>query len=90
MKLPEVRDALHEISDDLLALSEKIKKLSDETRKRPARRKAPAKSHPVTPELIKKITHYANENPSASQFEIGRKFNVNQGRVSEVLMGKRQ
>lgn len=90
MKLPEVRDALHEIAGDLISVAEKIKRLAEETRKRPAHRKAPAKARPISQELEESIMEFARQNPKASQFEIGKRFGVNQGRVSETLRGKRQ
>jgi Mn-dependent DtxR family transcriptional regulator len=59
-----------------------------------ARRKpktvAPARSRPITPSLKVMIRLFAANNPTMSQVEIGRAFNVNPGRVSEAIRGKRK
>jgi predicted O-methyltransferase YrrM len=90
MKLPEVRDALHDVATQLDKLSSVVAQLAEETRKRRAPKKAPAKSKPMTDETAELIRAYARKYPTASQFEIGKVFGVNQGRVSEVLRGKRK
>ena len=45
----------------------------------------PAASQPMTPELIKDIRDYYATNSEATQQEIANMFNVNIGRVNEVL-----
>jgi Tfp pilus assembly protein PilV len=52
-------------------------------------RKAPSQSKPVTGEVKRLIHIYANTYPDATQQQIAQYFNVNIGRVSEVLRGKR-
>lgn len=44
----------------------------------------------MTPELADEIREFAEENPSMSQQDVGVVFNVNHGRISEVLKGKRE
>jgi hypothetical protein len=90
MKLPEVRDALHDIASQLDKLSSTVAQLAEETKKRPARKKAPVNSKPMTDKLAAEIRQFSKLNPNKSQFEIAKIFGVNQGRVSEVLRGKRQ
>ena len=51
-------------------------------------RKAAATSNIVTEEVKVMVRHYAMENPEASMQHIGDMFNVNPGRVSEILAGK--
>lgn len=87
MKIPQVADRLREIAAEA-GLSE-LSRLADELRRRPAGRKARPSSRPMTDELAREIRAYRRANPHLSQVEISRRFNVNQGRVSEVLKGVR-
>ena len=48
-------------------------------------RKANAQSQPMTPELAEKIRAFTKRNPDMSFQSIGYRFNVNAGRVTEVL-----
>lgn len=61
--------------------------LSLMTRKSPIRR-ADAQSQPMTPELAASIRAFANRNKDMSFQAIGNRFNVNSGRVTEVLQGE--
>jgi hypothetical protein len=58
--------------------------------RRPAVRTTPVKHRPLTPRLKAAIRSYAKLQPDASQVQIGRRFGVNPGRVSEALAGKRR
>jgi hypothetical protein len=49
---------------------------------------APSSSRSMTPELAAQILAYADQHPLMTQAEIGRHFDVNPGRVSEVLAGE--
>ena len=82
MRIPEIRDELSEIASRLLVL---VKEL--ERRRGP---KAPRNSAPMTPKLAASVRAYKRANPDATQVDIGRHFNINQGRVSEALRGKRK
>lgn len=87
MRIPEVADRLRALGvergdDELICLAEELR------RRRPTR-KAPPKSTTVTPALQAEMRAVAKANPSMTQVEIGRRFNVNQGRVSEALRGFR-
>lgn len=87
MKIPEVADRLRTIAEE--AGIAELRALADELRRRPCGRKAPPSAEPMTPELARRIQAYRRANPSLSQVEISQHFRVNQGRVSEVLKGKR-
>lgn len=50
--------------------------------------KAPRKSRPVNKEVRDAIKAYHDMKPAESASKIAQVFNVNQGRVSEVLAGK--
>lgn len=45
-------------------------------------------STPMTPALARQILNYMQDSPETSTREAAEHFNVNQGRVTEVLEGK--
>jgi hypothetical protein len=87
MKLPEIRARLEELADEH-NLPE-LRTLASETRRRYHGRKAPPVSKPITPSLEHGIRTYAQAFPDMAMHEIARVFGTNQGRVSEILFGKR-
>lgn len=88
MRIPEIAERLRDLAAER-GIPE-LTGLADELRRRPAGRRAPAKSQPMSDELAAQIRAFRTANPRLSQVEISRRFNVNQGRVSEALKGKRQ
>lgn len=87
MKIPEVAERLRLIAAE--AGIAELQSLADELRRRPAGRKARPSAAPMTDELARQIRECRRANPALAQVEIARRFNVNQGRVSEVLKGVR-
>lgn len=88
MRLPEVADRLRDI-----AIEEGLWELADlanEISRRRAKKVAPVKSVSVTPRVKDMIRHLNSAYPDMSQVEIAERLNVNPGRVSEVLYGKRK
>jgi hypothetical protein len=69
--------------------SAELFELADELRRRSGSR-APAASTTMNPELEEEIRDYAEANPDLPQHTVAEKFNVNPGRVSETLRGKRE
>lgn len=88
MRLPEIADELRRLAKDFSI--PRLADLAEEIRRRPILKRADAVSAPMTPWLAEEIRAYADAHPDLSQLEIAETFNVNQGRVSEVLRGKRQ
>jgi hypothetical protein len=92
MKLPDVAKRLREIAelieDDYQAESAELFELAAEIKRRSGPR-APASSTPMTPELAEEIKEYAEANPGMPYQDIAVVFNVNLGRVSEAIKGKR-
>lgn len=86
MRIPEIADRLRDLAAER-GLPE-LAGLADELRRRPSQR-APARSTPMSDELAADIRWYAARYPGLSQAEIAKKCGCNQGRVSEVLKGKR-
>ncbi|HEU4762905.1 MAG TPA: hypothetical protein VFS74_11340 [Gemmatimonadales bacterium] len=87
MKIPEIRERLHVLAEELGV--RELHRLAEETRRRPYARVAPVKSRPIDPAVRKAVRAYAAAHPDAHQREIGQMFNLNPGRVSESLRGKR-
>jgi predicted XRE-type DNA-binding protein len=92
MKLPDVAKRMREIAEliqkDHPKESGELFELAAEIRRRSGPR-APANSTPITPELYEEIKEYAEANPGMSHQDIAVIFNVNHGRVSEAVKGKR-
>lgn len=87
MRIPEIRDRLLQIAD--MHRIPEIERLDHQLTRRAPKRKAPKSSDAMTDEKAAGIRKFAQDNPTMTQVEIGRHFNVNQGRVSEALRGFR-
>lgn len=101
MRIPDVQKRLEEIQKrieeisyeeglyDLLDLARELLDLTSQLSRRSVGGKAPNSSAPCGPEKREAIRRYKAHHPTMTQLEIGRVFNVNQGRVSEALRGFR-
>jgi hypothetical protein len=96
MKIPDIQERLNQVADeletgaDICEAAAEIRRLSANLSRRKPIRKAPISSSPMTPELTEEIRDYWRANPAMSQTDIGAKFNVNAGRVSEAVRGYRR
>lgn len=91
--IPEIRAELHRIAREIAPLSGNYSKLlsdlAEETKRVSTKRRKPRKPAPaITEQLIKDVRSYAAKSDE-SLWEIGVHFNLNQGRVSEILHGFR-
>ena len=82
MTIPEIQKRLNEIADMIHVLSDEL------SRRRSVRPRAPNTSTHMTPALRRKIMRYAEQNPKTPIAKIALVFDVNPGRVSEVILGK--
>lgn len=97
MRIPEVRRQLSQAADDLRtgkrkqeAVAKTLDVLVTELWRKKARRMVgSAKRTPLTPELRNEIRMYAREHKALDLQEIANHFNVNPGRVSEIVSGER-
>lgn len=87
MKVPEVAARLRALAAER-GIPE-LSVLADHLRRRPAVRRAAPSSTPMTDATARAIRAYAAAFPLAPLTGIARTFNVNPGRVSEALRGKR-
>lgn len=58
-------------------------------REAPRHERAAPKARRVTEQVVINVLAFKQRHPHHSHFEIARRFGVNQGRVSEILSGKR-
>ena len=88
MRLPDIATELRQLAEkhSLPRLTE----LAENMARRKRAVKAPSVSKKVTPEMADAIRAYKKLHPDVTQLQIGVVFGVNQGRVSEVLHGKRK
>lgn len=87
MRLPEIAIRLRELAIELGC--GELSDLADEIARRPVRQRAPTTSAPMTDALRAEIRAMRAAEPDLSHAEIGRRLNLNPGRVSETLRGKR-
>lgn len=88
MKIPDVRARMRQLAGEHGI--EELYDLAEELKRQPAVRRAPVQSASMTDELAAAIRAYAAAYPTASFTTIARVFEVNAGRVSEILRGKRE
>lgn len=93
--VPKVRSRLPEIADELQALARtlttrarELRKLEKELYRETGPRVTP-RSQKITAELRSAVVAMKLANPNMSHQEIGGHFNINPGRVSEILRGLR-
>jgi hypothetical protein len=87
MRLPEVVARLRVLAVELNC--DELNQLAEEISRRPSGQGAARTSAPITDELREQIKAMKAAEPGLSQAEIGKRLNVNPGRVSETLKGKR-
>lgn len=93
MTIPEIRDELNELFSMPFcpqAIASRGKELVDQMYRRKAEKIAPRKSAPMTVAKKKEILELSKAYPGKSIQWIATRANVNAGRVSEVLRGKRK
>ncbi|MBC7286373.1 hypothetical protein [Hoeflea sp.] len=85
--IPEIRSRLHElaIEHELPELAQ----LAEETKRQYHGRRAPPRARPVDKATAARVQRFARLHPNMPQREIGRRFGIDGGRVSEILFGKR-
>lgn len=85
--IPEIRARLHELAAEhgITELAE----LAEETKRQYHGRRAPSRARPIDASLAMRVRLFARRNPEMAQREIGRRFHIDGGRVSEILFGKR-
>jgi hypothetical protein len=87
MRLPEVASQLRVLATNLPC--DELNGLADEIGRRPPAQRAPITSVPMTDKIRTQIKKMKAADPDLSYAEIGRRLNINPGRVSETLRGKR-
>jgi len=95
LTIPEIREEMIELSAEadaaakrIRAIAKRIGILAEETKRR-AYDRAPVTSRRITDDVKRSVRIYAQDHPDASQQEIAEAHNINMGRVSEILHGKR-
>lgn len=87
MTLPEVSARLRTLAEELEC--SELDDLANEIKRRSSKQRAPNTSLHLTPQLIEKVKELKAQNPAMSQLAIATYFNINHGRVSEILNGYR-
>lgn len=91
--IPQIRERLHQLAREIEPRfpghAGELHRLAEETRREYHGRRARNHAPPVTDELAEQVRDYAHRWPRAPLDLIGDQFRLNQGRVSEILFGKR-
>lgn len=85
--IPEIRMRLHELAVEH-GIAE-LAQLAEETKRQYHGRRAPARARRIDRATEAKVRRLARQHPNMPQREIGRRFGIDGGRVSEILFGKR-
>lgn len=83
-----LKQALEEHSDMNYKLRDAIETALELMYRSPPNRHAPRSSKKMTITHRDAIKHYAERNPTASTTKMATLFNVNAGRISEVIAGQ--
>ena len=93
---PELRDLVYLLTAESIILAKRqakiakeITKLTKEMERRPPVRKARRRRRKVTPEIIASVKQMAAQFPDMLLDEIAQAHDIDGGRVSEILAGKR-
>ena len=93
--IPEIRELIGELTEESkrlarrqLYIAQKISQLAEETKRRRFG-SAPVKSRRVTDEVRASVRAMAAANPDMSQQALAEAHDINIGRISEILHGKR-
>lgn len=95
--IPQIRSRMHELARelrdpdgmDLADIADELDALANETARRKAVRRAPARRRKLDPSLADAIRADAKVHPHDDYTTIARRFSTNIGRVSEALAGFR-
>lgn len=91
--IPQIRERLDELAHEVALLfpdvATELHALAEETKRRPPVRMAAPRARMVTDEIRERVRTYAHAHPKLSMREIGQRHGIDQGRVSEILAGKR-
>lgn len=88
MRLPDIAAELRDLA--VIHGLPRLKFLADEIGRRKPKKRAKATSVSMSPQLKADIRQCARDFPHWQQREIAEHFNINPGRVSETLNGKRK
>lgn len=77
------RNVSDELGDELFEMVEDLK------RRAPVRRATKDSGRDLTEEVVREVRQYAENFPDMSYMELSVALNVNAGRISEILAGKR-
>jgi type II secretory pathway component PulC len=97
LTIPEVRDQMAAIIDEMRrspdlvmrVLADRVEVLMAQTRRVYRKPVTRIRARAVTPEIEDAVREYCARNPTMIFREVGLVFNIDGGRVSEIVSGKR-
>lgn len=87
--MEESRRVQNEFIEAVTDISTKLHAIARDLPNRSPTKRAPRVSPPITTAIIDHVKRLAAENPTITNHEIAAQLGINQGRVSEILSGRR-
>lgn len=88
MRIPEIRDRMHELADQH-GIPE-LHELAEQTRRRPPIRRAPPRWPRLSEGRKQQVREAFAANPRLGVRELANRFNTSIGRISEAVRGFRE
>lgn len=88
MRIPEIRDRLHELADEH-GIGE-LHELAEETRRRSPLRRAKPRWPRLSDEVKQQVREAFAADPNAGVRDLANRFNTSIGRISEAVRGFRE
>jgi len=96
MIIPEVRREMLKLAKEMYQypytrpFAIKLRELEKELYRRKGVRPTKVRSQAFTPDLSRQLRAYKRDHPGLSLQQIAGRFKVNQGRVTDAILGKRK
>ena len=88
MRIPEIRDRLHELADEHGV--PELHDLAEETRRRSPIRRAPPRWPRLSDAVKQQVREAFEANPQAGVRDLANQFGTSIGRISEAVRGFRE
>lgn len=80
---------MQQLHNKLANVHDRLMLLHGEMRNRPPKTRGDPTSHPIDAGIRRKVLQLHKQAPDMPQHEIAKAIGINQGRVSEIIAGKR-
>lgn len=93
LRIPDIRERLHALAMDRadipMDVRQELVRLAEATKRRIIKRTGRVVSKKITDLLAAEIRSFVRHNPRLTYAEVGRRFGVAGGRISEIMHGRK-